>query len=95
PNWGRIVAAAGYSGADFDPEVLSLSLRSGGREAVLVEKGKVLAFQGTRELTAAEEVIKGEEVEVVLDLRQGGERATAYSCDMGYDYIRVNAEYTT
>lgn len=95
PNWGRIVAAAGYSGAEFDPERLSLSLRSGGREAVLVEKGKVLAFQGTRELVAAEEVIKGEEVEVVLDLRQGGERATAYSCDMGYEYIRVNAEYTT
>jgi glutamate N-acetyltransferase/amino-acid N-acetyltransferase len=95
PNWGRIIAAAGYSGADFSPGSISLFLSDKSTEVCLIEKGRVLAFQGSKELEIAEEIMKAKEVIITLDLNKGEERATLYGCDMGYDYIKINAEYTT
>lgn len=95
PNWGRIIAAAGYSGADFNPSSISLFLSDKNREVCLIEKGQVLAFQGSKELERAEEIMKSREVIITIDLNKGEERATLYGCDMGYDYIKINAEYTT
>jgi glutamate N-acetyltransferase/amino-acid N-acetyltransferase len=95
PNWGRIIAAAGYSGADFNPDNISLFLSDENREVCLVEKGRVLAFQGSKDLERAEKIMKSSEVIITLDLNKGEESATLYGCDMGYDYIKINAEYTT
>ncbi len=95
PNWGRIIAAAGYSGADFDPGNLSLSISSRDTEARLIEKGRVLALPWSEELGKAGKVMKAEEVVITLDLGEGSEEATAFGCDLGYGYIEINSEYTS
>lgn len=95
PNWGRIIAAAGYSGAEFDPENISLQISSKDTEARLIEDGRVLALPGSEELKKAGMVMKAKEVVVTLDFQEGGEEATAYGCDLGYGYIKINSEYTS
>ncbi|HIH71038.1 MAG TPA: bifunctional ornithine acetyltransferase/N-acetylglutamate synthase, partial [Methanothermobacter thermautotrophicus] len=95
PNWGRIVAAAGYSGAEFDPEEISVTLESDSESVVIVDHGDILAFEGTEELETAERVMASKEIRIIVDLAAGDESATAYGCDLTYDYVRINAEYTT
>lgn len=96
PNWGRIVAAVGYSGCEMDQEMISISVNSDdGKEAILVDKGKILAFEGTDELNEAEEIMQEKTVNIVVDLCQGNATATAWGCDLTYDYVKINAEYTT
>ena len=88
PNWGRIVAVAGRAGVAFDPD----------RAAVRI--GRVTLYDGEtvfaeREPAAAEH-LKGHEVEVAVDLGVGGAgAATAWTCDMSADYVRINADYRT
>ncbi len=95
PNWGRVIAAIGYSGADFDRSRLSLWLRNDRDEVVLVENGKGVALKGTEEIKRAGEILKSEEVRFIADLGLGDFTATAFGCDLGYNYVKVNAEYTT
>ncbi len=97
PNWGRIVAALGYSGAELVPEKLSLYVGTKGdeRRVCLVKEGKPLAIEGTQELKAAEEVFSGREIYITAELNLGSGRGEAYGCDLSYDYVRINAEYTT
>jgi glutamate N-acetyltransferase/amino-acid N-acetyltransferase len=95
PNWGRIIAATGYSGAEFKPENLSLHISDKYTQTCLIEKGRVLALPGSEALINAGKVMKAEEIVMTLDLGEGGEEATAYGCDMGYDYIKINSEYTS
>lgn len=88
PNWGRIVAVAGRAGVAFDPD----------RTAVRI--GRVTLYDGEtvfaeRESAAAEH-LKGHEVEVAVDLGVGGAgTATAWTCDLSADYVRINADYRT
>ncbi len=91
PNWGRIIAAIGYSGADFEPDKVSLFIG----DVCLVKSGKILAFADTKELKAAEKALELKEIKITADLNAGGHSATAYGCDMSPDYVRINAEYTT
>ena len=96
PNWGRIVAAVGYSGCEMNQDMISVSVNSDdGKEAILVDKGKILAFDGTDELNSAEEIMQEKTVNIVVDLYQGDASATAWGCDLTYDYVKINAEYTT
>ncbi|MDI9615742.1 bifunctional ornithine acetyltransferase/N-acetylglutamate synthase [Methanothermobacter sp.] len=95
PNWGRIVAAAGYSGAEFDPDRIGVTLESESGSVGIVEEGNVLAFEGTPELELAERIMGDDEIRITVDLNAGSESATAYGCDLTYDYVRINAEYTT
>jgi glutamate N-acetyltransferase/amino-acid N-acetyltransferase len=95
PNWGRIIAALGYSGAEMDPEKVSLYLRGREREVCLVRDGEPLALQGTEELELAEEIMKEKDIRITADLAMGEEEATAFGCDLTYDYVKINAEYTT
>jgi glutamate N-acetyltransferase / amino-acid N-acetyltransferase len=95
PNWGRIMAAAGYSGADIDPETISVSFASGQRRVDIVKKGKIMAFEGAEELELAESIMEQDEIQVELDLHLGEYEATAYGCDLSYDYVRINSEYST
>lgn len=90
PNWGRIVAAAGRSGARFDPNDACLVIASQGEQHVLYENGTPAPFDPKRASTS----LKSDHV--LIDLRLGkGETATIYTCDFGYGYVRINAEYHT
>ncbi|MCQ1536192.1 bifunctional ornithine acetyltransferase/N-acetylglutamate synthase [Methanosarcina sp. KYL-1] len=92
PNWGRVVAAAGYSGAELEQERLSLSFSGGGEEVELVKAGEITR---SADLDLLKRIMASEEIFVTLDLGLGEESATAWGCDLTYDYVRINAEYTT
>jgi len=84
-NWGRVIAAAGYSGADLDPD--KISIRMQGIEVAKGGKGTKFDKEGLREKLKAD---------VVIEIYAGGdEEATAYGCDLSYDYVKINAEYET
>ena len=95
PNWGRIVSAIGYSGADLNPDIVSISIKNDVDEAYLVKDGEILAFDDTVYLKTAEEIMKSKNISVNVDLNLGSSSATAWGCDLTYDYVKINAEYTT
>jgi len=87
PNWGRILCAAGYSGAALDPARLALTLCG----APLVRKGEPVAFDAA----AVSQAMRAPEVRIDVDLGLGRSEASVWTCDFSYDYVRINAEYTT
>ncbi len=87
PNWGRIAAAAGRAGIPFQAKDLAIRLG----DFHLMERGEPLAFD--RE--AASDYLRREEVVVQVGLGKGSGKGTAWGCDLSYDYVRINAEYTT
>ena len=96
PNWGRIAAAVGYSGCQMNQDIISISVYDdNGKEAILVDKGNILAFDGTESLSLAEEIMQEKTINILVDLALGDESATAWGCDLTYDYVKINAEYTT
>ncbi|MEN6592237.1 MAG: bifunctional ornithine acetyltransferase/N-acetylglutamate synthase [Methanobacterium sp.] len=95
PNWGRIAAAVGYSGAEMDEKTMSITLESPNKKVAIVNDGSIKAFEGSEELETAEEIMKGEEIKITVDLSLGESEATAFGCDLTYDYVRINAEYST
>lgn len=99
PNWGRILVAIGYSGAQIDSNKLSISLDALDDDSVtevfVVKEGIVKALDNTKELSDSEELIKNKEIKITVDLNIGSECASAYGCDLTYDYVKINAEYTT
>ena len=86
PNWGRIIAAAGRSGAKLDPSALNLRFN----EVVVYSEGRWL---GTEAETEARAVMKKNEYFIQLDLGVGGAEHTVFTCDFSADYIRINADY--
>lgn len=86
-NWGRILAAAGYSGADFNPGQVDIYLG----EEMVARNGTGLVFD---EDLARRELQK-DTVTIIVDLKAGEHSATAWGCDLSYDYIRINAAYRT
>jgi len=86
-NWGRILAAAGYSGAEFDPGRVDIYL---GQEK-MAENGMGLLFNEER----ARQELKQDPVLIKVDLKSGKQQATAWGCDLSYDYVRINAAYRT
>ncbi|MFP4028322.1 MAG: bifunctional glutamate N-acetyltransferase/amino-acid acetyltransferase ArgJ [Candidatus Brocadiia bacterium] len=84
PNWGRIVCAAGYSGAEINPETTRLSLG----DAVVFKAGLPTGVE------AAEEV-SGDEIAIRLELGMGTGGATVWTCDLSKEYVEINAEYHT
>jgi glutamate N-acetyltransferase/amino-acid N-acetyltransferase len=97
PNWGRIVAAVGYSEAFVDPSLLSLSLSSGKRPPiVLLQNGLIRTDSADKfEEDALAAIMKSAEILIQIDLSVGVASATAWGCDLTDDYVRINAEYTT
>ncbi len=96
PNWGRIVNAVGYSEAYIEPEMLSLKLSSRtGASVTLVERGQICDRLTDGDEEALRAIMTSSEIEIVIDLGVGCEAATAWGCDLTYDYVRINAEYTT
>lgn len=87
PNWGRIIAAAGRSGAKFDFKRTSLIIG----DEKLLEDGRPLQFNEK----AAVSSMRKDEVVVVLDVGLGSATLTGWGCDLSSDYIKINADYTT
>lgn len=88
-NWGRIIAALGYSGCAFIPEKTDISLVSSAGEIQTAKKGAGLAFDEDK----ARLILQEKEVTFIIDLHDGTENATAWGCDLTYDYIKINASY--
>lgn len=95
PNWGRIVSAIGYSGADLNPDIVTISVADDEEDVDLVRKGEILAFEDTPYLERAEKIMQSKNVIVNIDMGLGYGQATAWGCDLTYDYVKINAEYTT
>lgn len=95
PNWGRIVSAIGYSGCDLNPDIVTIAIADDLDEVDLVRKGEILAFEDTPFLERAEKIMQSKNVIVNIDLDLGDGQATAWGCDLTYDYVKINAEYTT
>jgi glutamate N-acetyltransferase/amino-acid N-acetyltransferase len=87
PNWGRILAAAGRAGVAFNPDAVDLDLAG----VPVVRGGQPAPFD--RE--AAAEKMKASEVIISLALAEGDGEAVVWTCDFSYDYVRINADYTT
>ena len=88
-NWGRILCALGYSGAQFDPENLELFFEGGGKRIQIYKDG-VATDYSEEEATV---ILSQPEVTVVVDMKCGTEEATAWGCDLSYDYVKINADY--
>ena len=91
PNWGRVVAAAGYSGADIDQDRISLKFSDNKNEVMLVDSGKIVEGK----LDELKKIMEGKEIIIEVDIGLGDSEATAWGCDLTYDYVKINAMYTT
>lgn len=88
-NWGRILCAMGYSGAQFDPEVVDIWLESKAGIIKIVENG--IATDYSEE--TATKILSEEEVIAKMDIKEGNETATAFGCDLTYEYVKINGDY--
>lgn len=96
PNWGRIICAVGYSGAEMDPNKITLGLEGTSPEGKrlkvsLVEKGRIV--DGV--LDQAKDIMKGDTILIDIDLGLGSASARGFGCDLTHEYVDVNANYTT
>ncbi len=94
PNWGRVVAAVGYSGADIDQDKISLAFASGDDIVRLVECGNI-PDSSTDVLSSLENIMAQDEIIIMVDIGLGEQSAIAWGCDLTYDYVKINADYTT
>lgn len=90
-NWGRVLAAMGYSGGAFEPDKVDILFRSTAGEVAMMNSGGPLPFDEAK----AAGVLAADEVEVVIRLYEGSGRATAWGCDLSYDYVKINGSYRT
>ncbi|MEM3928368.1 MAG: bifunctional ornithine acetyltransferase/N-acetylglutamate synthase [Archaeoglobaceae archaeon] len=88
PNWGRIISAIGYSGAEVD-EKITIAFENDEHNVKLVDNGVITGME--RE---AKEVMKGD-FKIIVDLHKGNCEDFAIGCDLSYDYVKINSEYTT
>ena len=88
PNWGRIIAAVGYAGVPFNPDKVQISLNG----SVLFNNG--VPVYGALQSTLRKKM-KSKNISIVIDLKSGIHSGEVYTCDLSYDYVRINAEYTT
>ena len=88
-NWGRILCAMGYSQASFDPDKVDITLESKHGSLTLVKDG--IAADYSEEF--ATKILSGNPVKAILDVKDGVESATAWGCDLTYEYVTINADY--
>ena len=89
------MSAIGYSGCDLNPDIVTIAIANEEYDVDLVKDGKILAFENTPNLEIAEKVMQSKNVVVNIDMHLGDCEATAWGCDLTYDYVKINAEYTT
>ncbi len=90
-NWGRVLCAMGYSGAEFDPETVDVSFASAAGDIAVCEKGRGLPFDED----LAKKILTEHDVEIRISMGAGAGTATCWGCDITYDYIKINGDYRT
>lgn len=88
-NWGRILCAMGYSGAQFDPEKVDLFFESAAGKIKIIENGVAVDYSEEE----ATKILSEKEVTAIADVKLGEASATAWGCDLTYDYVKINADY--
>ena len=88
-NWGRILCAMGYSGARFDPEKVDLYFESAAGKLQIIRDGVALDYSEEQ----ATRILSEPEVTAIADVKMGRASATAWGCDLTYDYVKINADY--
>lgn len=88
-NFGRFLCALGYSGVSFDPDKVDLWFQSEAGKAVVYSQGNPVAYSEEE----ATKILSAPEVTVVADMHMGDAEATAWGCDLSYDYVKINADY--
>lgn len=88
-NWGRILCALGYSGVSFDPEKVDLYFESRAGKIKIIENGVSTGYSEEE----ATKILSEDEVTAIADMKMGNASATAWGCDLTYDYVKINADY--
>lgn len=84
-NWGRIITAAGYSGADFDPNLVDIFIG----DLMVCRNGTALNFDEEK----AKDILKEKEVTIKINLKRGTSSDRMWTCDFSYDYVKINGSY--
>jgi len=90
-NWGRVLCAIGYSGADVDVNKIDVSFRSAKGEITVCKDGAGVEFSEEK----AKEILLEKEIEILVSLGGGAYGASAWGCDLTYDYVKINGDYRT
>ncbi len=90
-NWGRVLCAIGYSGAEVDVDKIGVSFVSSKGEIEVCKNGAGVEFSEEK----AKEILLEKEIDIVIDLGIGNASATAWGCDLTYDYVKINGDYRT
>ncbi len=88
-NWGRILCALGYSGVVFDPDQVSLYFVDENEKLLIYQNGQAADYSEEQ----ATRLLSGKKVTVLVDMQMGDKTATAWGCDLTYDYVKINADY--
>jgi glutamate N-acetyltransferase/amino-acid N-acetyltransferase len=90
-NWGRVLCAIGYAGVPLDVSRVDLSFRSAAGEIAVCKDGAGIPFSEEQ----AKKILLETEIEILISLNAGGASATAWGCDLTYDYVKINGDYRT
>lgn len=88
-NWGRVLCAMGYSGAQFDPEKVDVLFQSDAGTIEVAKNGRGLDFDEDQ----AKKILSRDQVQVVMNLHEGDVSVTCWGCDLTYDYVKINGDY--
>ena len=90
-NWGRVLCAIGYSGADVDVNKIDVVFKSAKGSISVCENGAGVDFSEEK----AKEILSENEIDILIDLKSGDASSTAWGCDLTYDYVKINGDYRT
>ncbi|MBQ4282046.1 MAG: bifunctional glutamate N-acetyltransferase/amino-acid acetyltransferase ArgJ [Spirochaetales bacterium] len=90
-NWGRVLCAIGYSGADVDVNKIDVAFRSNQGTIEVCKNGAGVDFSEEK----AKDILLQKEIDILVELNSGKEEATAWGCDLTYDYVKINGDYRT
>ncbi len=90
-NWGRILCAIGYSKCDIDINKVDISFKSKNGQILVCQNSVGVNFDEIK----AKDILISDEIDILIDLKQGKELATAWGCDLTYDYVKINGDYRT
>jgi glutamate N-acetyltransferase / amino-acid N-acetyltransferase len=88
-NWGRILCALGYSGAQFNPNIVDIAYEGNGKKIQVCQKSMMVDYSEAE----ATEILSSPEVTILVNMNAGTASATAWGCDLTYDYVKINADY--
>ena len=90
-NWGRVLCAIGYAGADADITKIDVDFKSKAGTLAVCRGGSGIPFSEEE----AKKILSCDEIEILVNMNDRGGRATAWGCDLTYDYVKINGDYRT